>query len=387
MEEGGMKHKGMLIVALGLAFLIPSAQAQWSPAKRLTWTSGASEWPVLAADSLGHLHAFWTDNTTGHYEVYYRKSTNGGINWTAARRLTWASSLYSSVAVAVDTVDNIHLVWNDFPPGNGEIYYKKSTDGGATWTAKKRLTWTSGSSEYPAITVDSLGNIHVVWEDATPGDYEVYYKKSTDGGLTWTANQRVTWTQAASQHAKIASHWSGWLCLFWVENSPAGSEVYFKTGTSGGPAWSASKKVTWTSGSSSSPAISVDISGNLHVVWTDDNPGNVEVYYRKSTDVGATWTSYRRLTWTSGISYSPTIAVFSSGNPLVVWEESTPSMSELYWRGSWDGGDSWGASQRLTWNKGYSYGPYVTVDAIGNAHLVWWDDTPGNFEIFYKFGD
>jgi hypothetical protein len=31
-------------------------------------------------------------------------------------------------------------------------------------------------------------------------------------------------------------------------------------------------------------------------------------------------------------------------------------------------------------------GPAVAVDA-GNIHLVWMDNSPGNFEVFYKRGD
>ena len=381
-----MIQRAILIGVIGLALVIPSAQAQWSPAKRLTWTSGWSEWPVLAVDSVGDLHALWDDKTSGHHEIYYGKSTNGGSSWSATRRLTWASSYYLSVAIAVDTADNIHIVWADYLPGTGEIYYKKSTNGGTTWTANKRLTWTSGASEDPSITVDSLGNIHVVWEDSTPGDYQIYYKKSTDGGVTWTASQRVSWTQDTCLQPVIASHWSGWLYLFWVEKSPAGNEIYFKTGTIGGPGWSASRKVAWTSGSSWCPAVSVDFSGDLHLAWSGNTPGNYEVYYRKSTDGGASWAPSQRLTWTSGSSDDPALAVFSSGNPLVVWDDDTPGVKEIYYRSSGDGGASWGTTQRLTWNAGYSLGPAVVVDA-GNVYLVWWDNTPGNFEIFYKKGD
>jgi hypothetical protein len=47
----------------------------------------------------------------------------------------------------------------------------------AEWTASQRITWTSGSSEHPAIAVDSLGYPHVVWDDYTPWNSEIYYKK------------------------------------------------------------------------------------------------------------------------------------------------------------------------------------------------------------------
>jgi hypothetical protein len=194
----------------------------------------------------------------------------------------------------------------------------------------------------------------------------------------------VNWTKYSSSEPAIASHWSGWLCVFWTEITLAGGEIYYKTGTIGGPNWSASKKV---SGNSSSPAVGVDFSGNLHLAWSYYfSPGNNEVYYRRSTDGGASWAPSQRLSWTSGSSDYPAIAIFSSGNPVVIWDDETPGKEEIYWKGSWDGGASWGTTQRLTWNAGYSMGPAVAVDA-GNIHLVWMDNSPGNFEVFYKRGD
>jgi hypothetical protein len=47
---------------------------------------------------------------------------------------------------------------------------------GDTYTANKRLTNTFGDSEYPSIAVND-SNIYVVWEDYTPGNFEIYFKK------------------------------------------------------------------------------------------------------------------------------------------------------------------------------------------------------------------
>jgi len=378
-----LRRIGILTLAIGLAFLIESAWAGWTAPQRLSWTSGISESPVLAIDSQGHLHAAWTDDTTGHFEVYYEKSTNGGAAWTAKKRLTSASATYASVDIAVDTADNIHIVWGDNQ--SSEVYYKKSTDGGGTWTASKRLTWNSGSSSDPAISVDSLGNIHVVWEETAPGNQEVYYKRSTDGGLTWTASRRLTWSAEPSWYPDIASHWSGWLYVVWEDLEKwSYYKIYFRRGTIGGTAWSATQKVTWSSGNSYIPALAVDFSGVLHLVWHGDTPGNLEIYYRNSTDGGASWSAAQRITWNSSQSYNPNLSVDSSGNPYVIWTDGLPGQAgEIYYRMSSDGGVSWAPTQRLTWNSGYSHDPVIAIDPSGKPHVLWWDDTPGNFEIYY----
>jgi phosphoribosyl-AMP cyclohydrolase len=97
--------------------------------------------------------------------------------WTKSKRLTWnkGESLYP--VIAVDGQD-IYVVWEDYTPGNAEIYFKNSNDRGATWTKSKRLTWNKGDSYDPAIAVDGQ-DIYVVWANfiQTPANYEIYFKK------------------------------------------------------------------------------------------------------------------------------------------------------------------------------------------------------------------
>jgi hypothetical protein len=45
----------------------------WATSRRLTWTSGHSVHPAIAADSFGNLHVVWPDWTPGKAEIYYRK--------------------------------------------------------------------------------------------------------------------------------------------------------------------------------------------------------------------------------------------------------------------------------------------------------------------------
>lgn len=127
----------------------------------------------------------------------------------------------------MDSNNNTHIIWADLNPGSWEIYYKKSTDGGTTWDMK-RLTYNSGYSVNPAIAVDSNNYIHVVWEDLSPGDREIFYKRSTNGGTSWIT-----------------------------------------------------RRLSWISGKSMEPTIAVDSIHNIHVAWHDDGAENREIFYRK----------------------------------------------------------------------------------------------------------
>jgi hypothetical protein len=104
---------------------------------------------------------------------------SGSQTWSVSKRLTWDPADSSSPSVVVDYSDRIHVVWEDYAPGHGEIYYKRSTNGGGNWSWAKRLTWNSGLSIWPKIAVDSFSDLHLVWEDTSPGNYEIFYKKGT----------------------------------------------------------------------------------------------------------------------------------------------------------------------------------------------------------------
>jgi hypothetical protein len=383
-KEDEMKRSSLTIAALALFFFAQTAQGDWTSAKRLTWTSGNSFDPDIAVDSSGKLHIVWSDDKTGNDEIYYQKSTNGGTTWSTSRRLTWTSGDSQDPAIAVDLSDCLHVVWRDITPGNFAIYYKKSTDGGASWTTGQRLSMVPGDSGNPGIAVDPSGRLHLVWYNSVGGESDIYYKRSTNSGASWTASQRLTWTTGFSAYPAIGVDLSGTVHVVWYDNTPGNYEIYYKRSTDSGASWTASQRLTWTSGTSYVPRIAADSSGKVHMVWFDNTPGNYEIYYKRTTDGGANWTSNQRLTWTSGDSWDPAIAIDSLDNLHVVWHDFTPGNDEIYYTKSPDGGTTWTARQRLTWTAGSSRVPSIAADPFGDLHVLWHDDTPGNYEIYYK---
>jgi len=382
-----MKHMGILIAALGLFLFVQAAYPDWTPAKRLTWNSGISIHPALARDSSENIHIVWSDSSpAGSLEVFFKKSEDGGTTWSAARRLTWNSGGSYDPGIALDSTNAVHVVWHDDSPGNPEIYYRKSTDGGTTWSATQRLSWTSGNSFNSAIAIDSSNIIHVVWVDITPGKGEIYYSRSADQGTTWSVAQRLTWTSGSSNNPAMAIDATDAIHLVWNDGTPGNVEIYYMQGTDGGATWSAAKRLTWTSGKSEIPAIATTGISTLRLVWNDDTPGNHDIYYKGSPDGGATWSSAQRLTWSTGDSEFPEIALDASGIIHVVWRDDTPGNGEIYYKGSTDGGTTWSLLQRLTWNSGSSLYPVLAVDTSGTIHVVWQDSTPGNYELYYKNG-
>jgi len=96
--------------------------------------------------------------------------------WQTEVRLTNDPAVSSagfgpSHTIAADG-NTIHVVWYDNRDGNSEIYYKRSTDAGATWGADTRLTNDTAASINPSISVSGL-SVHATWSDKRDGNYEI----------------------------------------------------------------------------------------------------------------------------------------------------------------------------------------------------------------------
>jgi hypothetical protein len=53
------------------------------------------------------------------------------------------------------------------------------SDASSGWSSAQRLSWTSGFSGNQAMAIDSGDTVHIVWEDDTPGNSEIYYKRGS----------------------------------------------------------------------------------------------------------------------------------------------------------------------------------------------------------------
>jgi hypothetical protein len=98
------------------------------------------------------VYVVWSDDTVGNFEIFYRKSTDGGATFGATVNLS--NDAADSGSPAIDISDNnIYVVWDDFTPGSTDIFYRKSTDGGATFGATVNLSNSIGGSFTPSIAV------------------------------------------------------------------------------------------------------------------------------------------------------------------------------------------------------------------------------------------
>lgn len=85
-------------------------------------------------------------------------------------------------AIAVSG-NNVHLIWMS-DQGRWNILYKRSNDGGHTWSEKILLGNIGAKSNSPAIVTDG-DKVAVAWSSFTDKIWKIFLKQSSDGGETW----------------------------------------------------------------------------------------------------------------------------------------------------------------------------------------------------------
>lgn len=124
---------------------------------------------------------FWTgSDTRGRHNLYYVQSIDYGSNFSKIVDISKNFNDSSNVETAFDG-KNLYVAWQEGDSGNQEIFLRKSVDGGNTFGQIINVSDNEGISECPSISI-SNNKLHMVWEDDTLGNHEIFYK-SIDNSL------------------------------------------------------------------------------------------------------------------------------------------------------------------------------------------------------------
>jgi len=118
---------------------------------------------------------FWTaDNSNNTTQVYSLKSDTDAKKFTNIQVLSKHYVDSSNVESAIRN-NELFVIWQDNISGNQEILLTRSRDGGNSFGNILNISNNYGTSECPSIAI-SKDKIHIVWEDDTLGNHEVFYK-------------------------------------------------------------------------------------------------------------------------------------------------------------------------------------------------------------------
>ena len=185
--------------------------------------------PVIAVGPGGVLYVVWGDGRTNQGDLYLAKSVDGGATWTTPPGRIESDPSHPGQyepTIAVDRTGNVSVAWGDYRNGNWDVYFAASTDGGNSWTRPNIMVnppRPAGQFE-PAIALGPDGRLFAAFADERnqPGRpyADIYFTRSTDGGATWAApDLRVNDDLGASWQGEATIGWdpAGTVYVAWED--------------------------------------------------------------------------------------------------------------------------------------------------------------------------
>ena len=261
--------------------------------------SGADQCnPVVASSQIGTLYAAWEDNRNGDYDIYFSRSTDGGLTWGPDVKVNddTGTADQREATIAVSDAGILYLSWEDFRNGaRADIYFSRSNDGGVTWSENVKINDDSGPADHvnPALAAGSSGKIYLVWQDnrrSGSADFDVYFARSPDGGTTWLPNVEldVHSGEAASNWPAIATGPSQQVYVAWHDSRRGNWDIYFARSTNEGGTWGANVRLNDDSGTADQfmPALAVGPDGIVYATWQDyrRNNSSPDIYLGRSAN-------------------------------------------------------------------------------------------------------
>ena len=280
-----------------------------------------------------------------------------------------------------------------------DIYIARSNDG-ASFSASVRADGSFGSSEQikPSIAISSRGTILLAWQDsrASTFDYDIYFAKSEDGGLTFSRSVKVddgsgniSWQERPS----IAVTSNGIIYVAWTDDrtGPGQLRIRGAYSTNGGTTFSASAELVPSGSKSGQGSASLAVSGNrLYAAFIDTISGTPHPYFCSSTNGGKSFTAPVRLDSTGAVNATQKavcIAPAPGGGIAAIWEDNRNGEWDIYstivsYKGVVATPDI-RVDDDTT--RSFQHEPAIAADQLGNLYAAWRDDRDMVFAIRFAY--
>jgi hypothetical protein len=372
----------------------------WEPALN---ADEISPWMLSSPDGqVFRLVQHWTDFQTG----------GGGVDLSLATpQNTWQTLLellprqpgvtVLATSVAFGSSKEIALAyqWRRHNPRTKQIRVARSYDGGKTWIQPSTAVENSGAGFAPSVEWGQGRSLVVLWSDERRSDkaWDIYSRRSPDGGVTWEPEQLLSRFPAASKfkdtfigtvmvgdgHDRFWAVWTGY--------RSGTSRLYLNRSIDGGRTWTDPVALSGQSQSVLRPSL-VRSGNRLLLVWLDSRTGQGRLYAVTSFDGGVRWSSPTRVDHVPDDRKiavgTPSVALGQDQEVFVTWEDARNGRADVFVGRSPDGGSSWGTEDiRLDMDEpgtAISSASRIASAEDGRLAVVWQDDRAGGAGVYLR---
>ena len=286
--------------------------------------TGGSSNPQIATSG-NNVYVTWTDTTPGNFDIFFAVSNNNGTSFVYPINLsnnTGGSEIPQIAAVG----NNVYVTWQDFTPGNFDIFFAVSNNNGTSFGTPINLSNNTGNSFRPQIAT-SGNNVYVTWEDSTPGNFDIFSAVSNNNGTSFSTPINLSNNTGGSFIPQIATSGNN-VYVTWQDSTPGNFDIFFAASNNNGTSFGTPINISNNTDDSEIPQLAA-VGNNVYVTWQDFTPGNFDIFFAASNNNGTSFGTPINLSNNTGNSFEPQIAV-SGNNVYVTWEDNTPGNNDIF---------------------------------------------------------
>jgi hypothetical protein len=210
--------------------------------------------------------------------------------WTIGIPLSLGSAVSREPAICARG-DEVFVAWSDNRLGRWDIFFRYSGDGGVTWLREERVTRSGTDSVQPAVVCDQL-RVHLVWLESSSTGPQCRYK-SWDG-RGWGPPRTLSREGDSVHRPKIGTTIatpSNWVTVVWEGQTNSldskgaltrrtRSTAFITHSRDSGQTWLHPQPITPGDWDTSEPNVAGGLQ-SVYVTWRDSREANPQIHVQR----------------------------------------------------------------------------------------------------------
>ncbi len=298
----------------------------------------------IASDSSGNFRIVWLDYRNYRTDIYSQLYTSSGVPVGLNLRLTDDSTVRwrYDLAFNLNSSGNFVCVWacdcDHDSLSNVDIYAQiYDADGITSGNPIKANDDTENAYQgFPEVAIEDFGRFAVVWYDSRNGNLDIYAQRFDSTGLPIDGNFKVNddTGPAIQQLPVIATSGYGSYVIAWSDERNGKWDIYTQRFNSSGTAIGSNFRVNDVIHMTypGRPSVGIARSGRFVITWQDMRNGDYDIYFQLYDSAGTALGTNIRVDDDTGKADQgyPLVAIESSGNFVITWEDFRSGNSDIY---------------------------------------------------------
>src|SRR6185437_11517780 len=138
---------------------------QWEEPVNLSNAAGTDFMPAATTDSSGRVWVTWVGLRGEHFSIFASHQTTPGGAFTPAARLTQSTGNEWEPSIATDRNGNVAVAWDTYEKGDYDVYLARASSAGP-FSAPMAVAATLNFEVRPSLAYDSGGRLWVAYEES-----------------------------------------------------------------------------------------------------------------------------------------------------------------------------------------------------------------------------